>query len=906
LSRIAERYEVEREVGRGGMATVSLAHDHVHDRKVAIKLLRPEFAGAVNHERFLRETRMMARLQHPHIVPIYDSGTLDGVPYYVMPYVEGESLRARLDRARQLPTADAVRIAMDVASALQCAHQHGIVHRDIKPENILLSGDRAVVADFGIAHAVAEAAGDRLTSTGLAIGTPSYMSPEQASGDRAVGPSTDLYSLGCVLFEMLAGIPPFVGATPQAVIARRLVTDAPSVRELRASVPAPLADVVARSLERAPADRFPSADAMAVALGTATIPTVAASPPTHWRRVGTLTAIGAALAGVALVSARSWRGGDGGDGAAGVARGMSLVSQLRLDDARHTLRATVARHPADPLANLWLAQAGALVGHDSAPEWRHAAEIAVQGDSQLQAADRLRAEGLVALATNRLPDACDAFTRLVAKAPADLSARLTLADCIAHDDVVVPDSGSPSGWRFRQSAQHAVALYEQLVQEFPAIEPLRARASAELGRLLKSSPNSFRSGHPADGSDRRFGAFPSVAADTIAYIPYPVLELDVGRRGARAASEESGLAHHRELLRDFALDWVRDFPNDPVAHQRLALALENTGEIVSATPGAESALDHAAIARRLSRSSHDDATRLRLALLQTRLLVKARRFADARALADTILASWTSPTGDELPNLASVAALVGRIEATVDFERRLETRYTLRSGETYVPPPGLAEAALECFAYAALGGPPDSVVALRRRVEQLIPSYTSAKNRASVRDALLSRSMLLAAPLLGAAITTGMNGDRDYLLRLEQDLATANRPRLASEMTARDSARLAAVPGATTFDAVFIESWVRASAGDTLEAERELDASLDALPASTNRLLEDIGLAASLPRMMVLRVELGASRHEAGSARAAQAVCDLWAGASAALQPVRLRMCAVAQSPVKSPPRGAG
>src|SRR5579883_2316457 len=234
---IAERYTIERELGRGGMAVVMLARDVVHERLVAIKLFRAEFAGAVSHDRFLREMRFTARLQHPHIVPLYDSGIVEDVPYYVMPFVDGESLRARLERERQLPVADAVRIATDVAGALAYAHAHGIVHRDIKPENILLAGDQALVADFGIARAVVEAASDRLTSTGLAVGTPAYMSPEQATGDRAVDARSDIYSLGSVLFEMLAGVPPFVGPTPQAVIARRLAAAAPRAARDRPARP---------------------------------------------------------------------------------------------------------------------------------------------------------------------------------------------------------------------------------------------------------------------------------------------------------------------------------------------------------------------------------------------------------------------------------------------------------------------------------------------------------------------------------------------------------------------------------------------------------------------------------------------------------------------------------------------
>ncbi len=218
---LADRYAIERELGRGGMATVYLAEDRKHRRPVAIKVLHPELAAALGAERFLREIEIAARLQHPHILPLYDSGSAGGQLYYVMPYVEGESLRDRLSREQQLPLEDALRIATEVAGALAYAHSHGIVHRDIKPENIMLSGGTAVVADFGIAHAVTAAGEEHdLTQTGTIIGTPAYMSPEQATGSAELDGRSDEYSLACVVYEMVVGEPPFTGPTAQAIIAR--------------------------------------------------------------------------------------------------------------------------------------------------------------------------------------------------------------------------------------------------------------------------------------------------------------------------------------------------------------------------------------------------------------------------------------------------------------------------------------------------------------------------------------------------------------------------------------------------------------------------------------------------------------------------------------------------------------
>ncbi|MEP6507200.1 MAG: serine/threonine-protein kinase, partial [Gemmatimonadales bacterium] len=223
---LTDRYSIEREIGAGGMATVYLARDVKHDREVALKVLRPDLSAVIGTERFLAEVRITARLDHPHILTLIDSGEADGILFYVLPFVRGESLRAKLDREKQLPVDEALSITKQVASALDYAHGHGVVHRDIKPENILLHEGEAVLADFGIALAVKEAGGNRLTETGLSLGTPQYMSPEQATGDRALDKRSDIYSLGAVFYEMIAGEPPVTGGTAQAMIAK-LLTERP-------------------------------------------------------------------------------------------------------------------------------------------------------------------------------------------------------------------------------------------------------------------------------------------------------------------------------------------------------------------------------------------------------------------------------------------------------------------------------------------------------------------------------------------------------------------------------------------------------------------------------------------------------------------------------------------------------
>jgi serine/threonine-protein kinase len=263
---LADRYTIDRELGAGGMATVYLAHDIKHDRDVAIKVLHPDLGAALGGDRFLSEIRTTARLQHPHILPLLDSGDADGLLYYVMPLVTGETLRARLERERQLPVDDAVLIAREVADALGYAHGLGVIHRDIKPENILLQGGHALVADFGIALAVQQAGGARMTQTGLSLGTPQYMSPEQAMGERTIDARSDIYALGAVTYEMLVGEPPFTGPSVQAIVAR-LVTEEPrAISVQRKAVPSAVEAAVLRALEKLPADRFATAAQFAEAL----------------------------------------------------------------------------------------------------------------------------------------------------------------------------------------------------------------------------------------------------------------------------------------------------------------------------------------------------------------------------------------------------------------------------------------------------------------------------------------------------------------------------------------------------------------------------------------------------------------------------------------------------------------
>jgi len=313
---LADRYQIERELGAGGMATVYLAHDVRHNRHVALKVLRPELAAILGGERFLKEIQLTANLQHPHILSLFDSGEADGMVFYVMPYVEGESLRDRLVREKQLPVEDAVRITKEVAGALDYAHRHGVVHRDIKPENILLHDGSALVADFGIALAASRSdGGTRMTETGMSLGTPHYMAPEQAMGEREITPKADVYALGCVLYEMLTGEPPFTGPTAQAIIARVMTEQPRSITIQRHTIPVHVEAVVRKALEKLPADRFATAAEFAEAFDKpgsvmlpatpGALPAAAAASPRQRLVRGAVMTGGALLAAVA--GALLWR-----------------------------------------------------------------------------------------------------------------------------------------------------------------------------------------------------------------------------------------------------------------------------------------------------------------------------------------------------------------------------------------------------------------------------------------------------------------------------------------------------------------------------------------------------------------------------------------------------------------------
>ena len=424
----SDRYRVDRELGSGGMATVYLAQDLKHQRTVAIKVLRPELAASLGTERFLREIEIAARLDHPHVLPLYDSGESDGLLFYVMPFVEGESLRDRMEREGQLPVDEAIRITREVADALSAAHRLGIIHRDIKPENILLSGGHARVADFGIARAVTAAGGARLTSSGVAIGTPAYMSPEQAAGQENLDARSDLYALGCVLYEMLAGETPHSGPTAQSIMVKRLTEPVPRISALRETVSPSLERVVHRVLAKAPADRPASAVALIEELDRAAAAKEERTPSRRvvWIAGAAVAIVAVIVAATRLVEPRTGGARQPSEATAGhLARGDRFLKERTPEAFAAAITEYEAAYRLDSTDGATLARIGyahALFadwgwGYRGLPQRTLRAraldfsERALAADSTLAVAWLARAYALVQLDPYRMRGASEAFDR---------------------------------------------------------------------------------------------------------------------------------------------------------------------------------------------------------------------------------------------------------------------------------------------------------------------------------------------------------------------------------------------------------------------------------------------------------------------------------------------------------------
>ena len=1013
----AGRYTIERELGRGGMATVYRARDLRHDRAVALKVLHPELGAAKGGERFAREIRVLAGLHHPHILPLFDSGEYEGAVFYVVPCIEGESLRRRLEREGQLPLEEALHITRDVADALDHAHRHGVIHRDIKPENILLEEGHAIVADFGVARAVTRAAGESQTTAGMVVGTPAYMSPEQASGDEDLDGRSDQYSLACVLYEMLVGAPPFSGTTPRATIARRFTEPPPSLRGER-DVPEALDRAVRRALAPVPADRFPDVHAFAKALeagesrsgpspravASLGIPAVAAMalalliwwpkgggantmdpglhaivpftvegrgmPPTldgatvarylgpamkFWREVRLVEPIRAGdavarhgplrtlrdaldvardLGAGRLVWGDLWNRGDSieiraalynvatgreeraarvmieaddGDvlgamdklsaslvlGTTPDRSGVSAVRGTRvreaflrydagqralaawdLDRAAEEFRTAMELDPQYAHAGLMRAQVMQWSGA-SPGEWRVAASQAVLYRNHLDDREQLLADGLLALAEERFPQACERYRAMVARDSLDFAAWYGLGTCQVDDPLVERDPRSPSGWRFRGSWYSGILAYARAMKLLPSFHRAQRSVSPLPTDLFPIEPLLFRRGYALTPDTVRFAAQPAIDADTLSTVPRPAHEVLDRPGGVSAESNAAALAWSRRQLREVADVWVQAFPASPLTHEALGAALEAEGQVTEA-----------ARAYRTARTlAVDRLTKVRLAADHVRLLVKDAEWDAARQLADSTLAPTDDPLSiDDAWHLSGLAALTGHVTRTRELmELRGEdsARTFFSRGQPIAVPTRLTRAALVALAYASFPAPRDSLPVLIGRVQDVINSTIEPARREEMRRVVLSLPTTFGFWQLGPASALGVQSPT-ALHRMQRAFARGQpvRPIADSAHARRQSMRTSS----SLIDFVYHEALVLLAIGDTAVAVQRLDEALGGLANASPTLLSDVHRAAAIPAAMLLRARLAArAGDDAVARRWARGAVGLWGGGDAEL-----------------------
>jgi eukaryotic-like serine/threonine-protein kinase len=1046
---LSQNYAIERELGRGGMAVVYLAQDLKLGRRVALKVLRPELSATLGTQRFLQEIKVAAGLAHPNILPLHDSGEAGGLLYYTMPYVQGESLRQHLELAGTLPLDDALRIAREVADALDYAHQQNVVHRDIKPGNILLEAGHAVVADFGVARAISAAVGDRVTATGLVVGTPQYMSPEQARGSAEVDGRSDIFSLGCVLYEMLIGRPPFADASPIERLEGR-VRFPPALSVERPVIPVGVEAAVETALATAPGRRYQTAaefgQALESGVGTVSGARRRARRARRWWVAGVGAA--AALSGAAVVAlprilgakldgslyvvvpfghrggaapmllngdrcellvshafqrwtdvrvvdrmqvqdallrrgdlgvtlqvardiARGLRAGrlvwgdvaDAGDstfvtaalydltrggaalrhasvgvrpetsdlaakfyeladslllgaatsrearpGALGTdvlaawqayAEGREALDRWDLVGAERAFQAALAIDREYAHANLWLAQTAMWAGKP-ASDWRESAARAVAGHTRLAPGDVLLAQALRRLADGQFSEACRGYRELVARDSADFVAWFGLGECQRRDRLVVPDPASPSRWRFRSSYRAAADAYRRALELVPSVHrAFTGIASQRLMRLFFTESNVFRAGYAVGADTLRFGAFPSLDHDTLAFVPYPITRVFDGTPEANPPSKQTAVERNRAMLRDIMRTWLDAFPGSSDAHEAMALVLETTGELDIRPSPKQSALTAVRRARALS---PDPEQASRLAVTEVRLLVKLEQFERARDLADSVLAAaLPEPEPLQARHFAGLAALTGRVYRTVQLLRlsaAVDTPTTWDGQELPHAPLAVKAVALELLGYAALGGPVDSLRVLKARVDQSVSSWAGPAERDRLRLAVLHVPVALAFAQLGLTDVHRQNAVGDYLIERQWALAHGDTAAVRAGFARIAALRSTMRPGDVAVEGTHNEALLLLQIGDTGAATQLLDLSLGALPSLGTYLLEQTPQAGAVVRAMALRAELAARAGDQATARRwARAVATLWSGADAPLEPVLRRMRTLASEP---------
>lgn len=899
IAAFGDRYELIREIGHGGSATVYLARDSRHERDVAIKVLHHD-VHKTSGERFLREIRVSAKMQHPHVLPTYDSGVVDGRMYFVMPFVDGGSLRDRLTVRKSLPVAEALQIARQVAVALSHAHGLGIIHRDVKPENIMFYHGVACLADFGIARPLEEIE-PGVTMHGTIVGTPGYMSPEQFL--TGFDGRSDIYSLCCVLYEMLAGTRLFSGTTPQELVERRSYHLAKN-RDAGPALPDYVDRILDRGLARAPHHRFNDATEFVAVLDDALLATekprrrISAERAlvSLWHRKIEVALAAIAVAMLAVALWPRWREGAARQrvmlqGAPAPVSdtpfetGKSAMDAWDIPRAENELVAAVARDPNNVNARLWLAETQLLARHSGREDFRVGARQIEPFLGKLRGRDSLLAEGALALATGRPVDACRAYRTQLHRDTLDVLAWYGLGDCHSLDTAVVADKRSASGWRFNSSYEAAARAYRRVVELAPA-----SRAAVPFSlmtRLLPVNPASIRRGRAVTGG-QTFFAYPALSGDTVAFTPQPMTLFQSVAPATISPTQAQALDRNRDILLRFAEEWVGSSRESADAWEALAFTREIRGELMPGTGGAAAAL---ANARALAR---DEAQQLRLAASEVRLHVKEGDFKAARAEVDSIFkANGHEALDMESADLLSgLAALTGRAAQMAELQVTAKSTQYVNVG---VAPP-LAAAGARLFARAAFGVCDDSVKILRRELEKTLESYSTPARRATARQVIVWQAAGLSFPCAGAEAFTNLD-PTSPLDRAQRAFAAGSHSQARAILDSVAAIRAGSRPGDVALDFTVQEAWLRAATGDSAAAERQLDLVLDALPTLSARtsVLEG-AQSAAVGRAMALRADLAINRGDTLTAkRWAKNVVELWKSADPALKPTIDRMKSIAR-----------